>query len=84
VSFAEVALAEVHTDYIERIAVDPEYKKMIVKLEGGEASWDEEMKRIFREAMTDNVVTSTRSGIDWGLDTHQSFVTSQIPTLSSV
>lgn len=62
--FAEFALAEVHTDYIERIAVDPEYKKMIVKLDGGEASWDEETKRIFREGMTDNVVASTKSGID--------------------
>jgi hypothetical protein len=47
--YAEVALAEVHTDHIERIAVDPEYKKMIVKFDGGEATWDEAIKKKFRE-----------------------------------
>jgi hypothetical protein len=61
---AEEVLAHIHTDYIERIAVDPEYKKIIVKFDGSESDWDEDMKKLMRSGMTELVVTNARAGID--------------------
>jgi hypothetical protein len=62
--FAEEVLGQIHTDYIERISVDPEYKKLIVKFDGSESNWDEDMKNLMRTGMTELVVTNARAGID--------------------
>jgi hypothetical protein len=58
------ALAAVHGQFIEQIAADPEYKKIIVKLDGSEGTWDQEIKAFFQSGMTDNAVTNARIAID--------------------
>jgi hypothetical protein len=69
--FAEIAipstqeaLRSVHTDYIERVAVDPDYKKLIVKFDGSEATWDDDIKNMLQTGMTETVIANTRAGID--------------------
>jgi hypothetical protein len=61
---AEHALADIHTDYIDRIAVDPEYKKLVVRIDGGEADWDEGFKTLMRTGMTTTAMANATSGID--------------------
>lgn len=62
--FAKEVLGQIHTDYIERISVDPEYRKLIVKSDGGEPSWDENVKMLMRTGMTELVVANAKAGID--------------------
>ncbi len=61
---AEEALRLIHTDYIERVAVDPEYKNMVVKFDGSEGSWDEDFKTLIRTGMTESALANASAGID--------------------
>jgi len=61
---ASEALAAVHGQLIEQVAADPEYKKIIVKLDGSEGTWDQEIKAFFQSGMTDNAMTNARIAID--------------------
>jgi hypothetical protein len=49
---AEGALAAIHTDFIERVSTDPQYKNIIVKLDGSETTWGEGTKNRIRTGMT--------------------------------
>jgi hypothetical protein len=41
---AEEALSAVHFDFIDRIAVNPDYKNVIVKADGSESGWDKALR----------------------------------------
>lgn len=61
---AEEALATVHADYINRIAEDPEYQKIIVKADGSPSGWDRATKEQIQTAITDLAVNNARAAID--------------------
>jgi hypothetical protein len=61
---AEEALAAIHTDFVERASSDPQYRKLIVKLDGSEATWDDTTKRLLRTGMTEGAITNARAAID--------------------
>lgn len=61
---AEKAIAGLHAQFVEQIAADPEYKTIIVKLDGSEGTWDQEIKHFFQTGMTDNAMTNARTAID--------------------
>jgi hypothetical protein len=57
-------LATIHRDFVDQISIDPQYKKIIVNLDGSEATWDEDTKNILRTAMTAGVMTSAKAAVD--------------------
>jgi hypothetical protein len=57
-------LATIHRDVVDQISIDPQYKKVIVNLDGSEATWDEDTKNLLRTAMTAGVMTSAKAAID--------------------
>ena len=61
---AEQALGAVHAQFVEQVAADPEYKRIIVKLDGSEGTWDQEIKNFIRSGMTDSAITNARTAID--------------------
>jgi hypothetical protein len=61
---SEKALAAIHTSFVEQLSVDPKYKKVIVNLDGSEATWGEEVKNLMRTGMTQGALASARSAID--------------------
>jgi hypothetical protein len=61
---AEEALAAIHGDLVERVSVDPEYRKIVVKLDGSESDWDEGLKAFLRTGMTRTAINNARSAID--------------------
>jgi hypothetical protein len=61
---AEQALAEMHTRFVERVAADPQYKRIIVKLDGGETDWGQEIESFIQQGMTDSAIKNARSAID--------------------
>lgn len=61
---AEEALAAIHTDFVERVSTDPQYKNIIVKLDGSETTWGEGKKTLIRTGMTEGAITSARAAID--------------------
>jgi hypothetical protein len=61
---AEQALAPTHAEAVEAIAADPEYKKIIVKLDGSPSSWSNELKRFIRVGMTETAISNARKAVD--------------------
>ncbi len=61
---AEEALAAIHTDFVQRVSVDPQYKNIIVNLDGSETTWGEGTKNLLRTGMTEGAITSARDAID--------------------
>jgi hypothetical protein len=61
---AKEALADIHTDFVERASVDPQYKNLIIKLDGSETTWGEGTKKILRTGMTEGAITNARAAID--------------------
>jgi hypothetical protein len=61
---AEEALVAIHADFVERVSVDPQYKNIIVKLDGSETTWGEGTKNLLRTGMTEGALTSARAAID--------------------
>lgn len=61
---AEEALAAIHTDFVERASVDPQFKNIIVNLDGSETTWGEGTKNLLRTGMTEGAITSARAAID--------------------
>ena len=61
---AEEALAAIYTDFVERASIDPQYKNIIVKLDGSETTWGEGTKNLLRTGMTEAAITSARAAID--------------------
>ena len=61
---AEEALAGIHGDFVERVAIDPEYKKIFINLDGKVAPLSDKAKELIRTAMTQGVITSARSAMD--------------------
>ena len=61
---AEEPLAAIHTDFVERMSIDPEYNKIMVKLDGSETTWGEGTKNILRTGMTNVAITNARAAID--------------------
>lgn len=61
---AEEALAAIHTDLVEYMSVDPQYKNIIVKLDGSETTWGEGTKKLLRTGMTEGAITNARAAID--------------------
>jgi hypothetical protein len=61
---AEQALGDIHTDFIERMSVDPNYKNVIVKLDGSETSWGDGVKNMLQREMTKGTIASARAAID--------------------
>jgi hypothetical protein len=61
---AETALAAIHTDFVEQVSNDPQYKNLIVKLDGSEATWDDVTKGLVQTGMTESAITNARTAID--------------------
>lgn len=61
---SEKALAAIHLEFVEQMSVDPEYKKIIVKLDGRETTWDEKLKRLIQSGMTQGALANARAAID--------------------
>jgi hypothetical protein len=61
---AKEALAPIHKDVVEFISTDPQYKKIIVNLDGSEATWGEELKKVMRTGLTESAVTNAKAAID--------------------
>ena len=61
---AEEALTDIHRNFIEQASVDPEYSRMIVKLDGSSTPWDEDVKEMLRAGMTESAITNARAAID--------------------
>ncbi len=57
---AEEALAAIHTDFVEHASVDPQFKNIIVNLDGSETTWGEGTKNLLRTGMTEGAITSAR------------------------
>jgi hypothetical protein len=55
---AERALGDIHADFIEGMSVDPNYKNVIVKLDGSETSWGEGVKNMLQREMTTGTIAS--------------------------
>jgi hypothetical protein len=61
---AQDALAAIHTDFVERASSDPQYKKLILKLDGSETTWNEATKKLLRTGMTESAIMNARTAID--------------------
>jgi hypothetical protein len=61
---AEEALAAIHTDLVQWLSTDPQYKNIIVNLDGSETTWGEGTKNLLRTGMTEGALTSARAAID--------------------
>lgn len=61
---AEEPLAAIHADVVELISIHPQYKKIIVKLDGSETTWGEGTKNIVRTGMTSVAITNASAAID--------------------
>jgi hypothetical protein len=61
---AEEALAALHADVVECMSTDPQYKNTIVKLDGSEATWTDEVKNLLQTGMTKGAMTNAKGAID--------------------
>src|SRR5256885_7936995 len=61
---AEEALAAIHKDVIEHMSTDPQYKNIIVKLDGSEATWGDGTKNLLQTGMTESAITNAKAAID--------------------
>lgn len=61
---AEEALAAIHADFVERASIDPQYKKIIVNLDGTEAAWGDEVKKLLGAGMTQNAIANATTAIN--------------------
>jgi hypothetical protein len=64
IPIAAQPLSAIHRDFVDQLSVDPQYKKIIVNLDGSEATWDDDTKNLLRTAMTAGVMTSAKAAID--------------------
>ncbi len=61
---AEVALAELHLNVVDRMMTDPAYKGIFVNVDGSDKPMDEDTKRVLQTAMTDLTITNAQTAID--------------------
>lgn len=61
---AEEALAAIHKDVIEHMSTDPQYKNIIVKLDGSETTWGDGTKNLLQTGMTESAITNAKAAID--------------------
>ena len=61
---AEQVLGDTYADLIERISVDPNYKKVIVNLDGSETSWCDDIKNMLQSQMAKGTIKSARVAIN--------------------
>jgi hypothetical protein len=61
---AEKALTLMHAEAVEAIATDPDYNKIIVKLDGSPSSWGDELKQLIRAGMTETAISNARKAVD--------------------
>ncbi len=61
---AEEALAGIHAEFVESVAIDPEYKKIFVSLDGSDKPLSHEAKEIIRTGMTQGAITNARAALD--------------------
>lgn len=62
--YAEKALKGVHTEFVERVAIDPEYKKIFVNIDGSDTPISEKGKELIRTGMTQGTITNARAAVD--------------------
>jgi hypothetical protein len=61
---AEESLGAIHTDFVERASVDPNYKNIFVSLDGSETGWGDNLKDLLRKGMTESAITNAKAAID--------------------
>jgi hypothetical protein len=62
--YAEKALAGEHAEFVERVAFDPEYKKIFVNIDGSDTPLSEKAQDLIRTAMTQGAITNARAAVD--------------------
>jgi hypothetical protein len=61
---AEIALGQIHADFIEQMSADPNRQGIIVRRDGSTGPWEESTKKMLQQEMTKGTVTSARTIMD--------------------